>query len=72
LLEKEELNNKIWNVFSSGARWPYCSFLPFSSLFSSSLSCGCQLIWPLNTIKLSLFLLPYNPKSNPSFYLIKP
>lgn len=50
-------------------------FYPFYSLFSSTilmLFFTGSVHTTLNTIYFSFFLLPYNPKSNPSSYLSKP
>ena len=52
-----------------------CCFLLLSSLFF--LSCLWYHSWvliihPINTSQFCLFLLPYNLKSNPFFYLSKP
>ena len=56
------------------AHWSYCSFPQFIFSFSLPLSFSSFLVLfmgtictALNTIQSSLFLIPYNPKSRPSF-----
>ena len=66
-----ELVNKNNWVFFFESCWSLCVLFSLSSLFLL-LFHVVLFILPLNTIKSSLFFLPYNPKSNHFLLCIKP